>query len=113
MTLHTLVTLMSTLPVNGGTVPAGVASRLEAASHAVTALQVCPTAGVEPRRHQARGKVSGCQHSARDTMVFIAGAAIPQQYDNAVGSNAESAGLARRLRTRKYLCATESQVVVS
>jgi len=42
------------------------------------------TLGVEPRRHQAHGKVSGCQHSARDTMVFIAGAAITHQYGNAV-----------------------------
>jgi hypothetical protein len=47
------------------------------------------TGGVEPRRHQSRGKASGCQHSARDTMVFIAGAAIAHQYGNAVGSNAE------------------------
>ena len=35
------------------------------------------------------------------------------QDGNAVGSNAELAGLARRLRTWKHLCATESQVVVS
>ncbi len=47
------------------------------------------TAGVEPRRHQACGKVSECQHSARDTMVFIAGAAITYQHGDAVGSNAE------------------------
>jgi len=50
-----------------------------------------PTFGVEPRRHQVRGKASGCQDGARDTMVFIAGAAITRQYGNAVGSNAELA----------------------
>jgi hypothetical protein len=53
--------------------------------------QDCPTVGVEPRRHQTRGKGSGCQDSARDTMVFNAGAAITHQYANAVGSNAELA----------------------
>ena len=58
------------------------------------------TAGVEPRRHQARGKASGCQDSARDTMVFIAGAAITQQYGNAVGSNAELASFAGFEATR-------------
>ena len=44
-------------------------------------MPVCPTFGVEPRRRQVRGKASGCQHSARDTMVFIAGAATTHQYD--------------------------------
>jgi hypothetical protein len=37
------------------------------------------TFGVEPRRLQSRGTVAGCQHSARDTTVFIAGAAITYQ----------------------------------
>ncbi len=55
----------------------------------LSASPVHLTVGVEPRRHQAHGKVLGCQHSARDTMVFIAGAAITHQYGNAVGSNAE------------------------
>ena len=46
---------------------------------------------VEPRRSQCRGKASECQDSARDTIVFIAGAGSTHQYGNAVGSNAELA----------------------
>jgi hypothetical protein len=41
--------------------------------------RVWPMFGVELRRPQSRGTVSGCQHSARDTMVFIAGSAITHQ----------------------------------